>query len=80
MSYIIKIPRMSPTCLSKLCGYPKALAKENVVKVNKMCFLHSTFLNRDFSLDIVRKCIKFCTVLLRSVLEGSVSHSFDVGF
>ena len=45
-----------------------------------MCFLHSTFLNRDFSLDIVRKCINIFTVLLLSVVEGSVSHFFDVGF
>ena len=45
-----------------------------------MCFSHSTFLNRDFSLDIVRKCIKVFTVVLRSVVEGSVSHFFDVGF
>ena len=45
-----------------------------------MCFWHSTFLNRDFSLDIVRKCIKIFTVVLRSVVEGSVSQFFDVGF
>ena len=45
-----------------------------------MCFLNSTFLNRDFSLDIVRKCINIFTVLHRSVLEGRVSHFFDVGF
>ena len=45
-----------------------------------MCFLHSTFLNRDFSLDIVRKCNNFFTVVLRSVLEGSMSHFFDKGF
>ena len=45
-----------------------------------MCFLHSTFLNRDFSLDIVRKCIKMFTVVLKNVLEGSVSHFYDIGF
>ena len=45
-----------------------------------MCFLHSSFLNRDFSLDIIRKSIKIFTVILTSVLEGSVSHFFDVGF
>ena len=45
-----------------------------------MCFLQSTFLNRDFSLDIVRKCNNFFTVVLRSVLEGSMSHFFDKGF
>ena len=44
-----------------------------------MCFLHNTFLNRDFSLDIVKKCIKILTVILISVLEGSVSHFFYVG-
>ena len=41
-----------------------------------MCFLHNIFLNRDFSLDIVKKCIKILTVILISVLEGSVSHFF----
>ena len=45
----------------------------------KMCFLHRPFLNRDFSLDIVRKCIKILTVILTTVLEGSMSHFFDVG-
>ena len=44
-----------------------------------MCFLHSTFLNRDFSLDIVRKCIKMFSVVLRSVLEGRMFHFLDVG-
>ena len=44
-----------------------------------MCFLHSTFLNRDCSLDIIQKCIKILTVILTSVLEGIMSHSFDVG-
>ena len=44
-----------------------------------MCFLHNTFLNRDFSLDIVKKYIKLLTVILISVLEGSVSHFLYVG-
>ena len=39
----------------------------------KKCILRSTFLNRDLSLDKVRKCIK----VLTSVLEGRVSHFFE---
>ena len=41
--------------------------------------LHTTFLNKDFSLDIVQKAIKVFTVILKSSMEGSVSHFFDVG-
>ena len=44
----------------------------------KMRILHSTFLNKDFSLDMVRKSIKLLTVILKSIMEGSVSHFFDV--
>ena len=55
--------------------YPKALARENVVKVKKVffCIEH-------FSLDIVRNCIKMFTVVLRSVPGGGVSQFFDVSF
>ena len=42
-------------------------------------FLHTTFLNKDFSLDIVQKAINFFTVILKSSMEGSVSQFFDVG-
>ena len=41
-------------------------------------FLHSTFLNKDFLLDIVRKSIKIFTVSLGGIMEGSLSHFFDV--
>ena len=44
-----------------------------------MFFIHSPFLNKDFSLEIVRKSIKFLTVILKSTVEGSMSHFFDVG-
>ena len=43
-----------------------------------MRFLHSTFFNKDFLLDIVRKSIKILTVILKSIMEGSVSHFFYV--
>ena len=43
-----------------------------------MFFLHSTFLNKDFLLDIVRKSMKILTGILKSIMEGSVSHFFDV--
>ena len=43
-----------------------------------MFFLHSTFLNKHFLLDIVRKSIKILTVILKTIMEGSVSHFFDV--
>ena len=46
----------------------------------KKIFLHTTFLNKDFSLDIVQKAINFFTVIFKSSMEGSVSHFFDVGF
>ena len=39
-----------------------------------MFFLHNTFLNKDFLLDIVRKSIKILTVILQSIMEGRVSH------
>ena len=44
-----------------------------------MFFIHSSFFNKDFSLEIVRKSIKFLTVILKSTMEGSMSHFFDVG-
>ena len=44
----------------------------------KRIFLHTTFFNKDFSLDIVQKAIKFLTEFLKSSTEGSVSHFFDV--
>ena len=47
-------------------------------KVKKI-FVHTTFLNKDFSLDIVQKAFKVFTVILKSSMEGSVSHFFDVG-
>ena len=43
-----------------------------------MFYLHSTFLNKDFLLDIVRKSIKILTVILKSIMEVSVSHFFYV--
>ena len=43
-----------------------------------MFFLHSTFLNKDFLRDIVRKSIRIFTVILKSIMEGSLSHFFDV--
>ena len=45
----------------------------------KYLILHSKFLNKDFSLDIIRKSIKILTVILKSTMEGNVSHFFDVG-
>ena len=42
-------------------------------------FLHTTFFNKDFSLDIVQKAIKMFTVILKSSMEGSMSQFFDVG-
>ena len=45
----------------------------------KNLILHTKFLNKDISLDIVRKSIKFLTAILKSSMEGSVSHFFDVG-
>ena len=45
----------------------------------KIRFLHSTFLNNDYSFNIVCRSIKLLAVVLRSILEGSVSHFFDVG-
>ena len=41
-----------------------------------MFLLHSTFLNKDFLLDIVRKSINIFTVILKSIMEGSVSLFF----
>ena len=45
----------------------------------KKIFVHTTSLNKDFSLNIDQKAIKFLTVFLKSSMEGSVSHFFDVG-
>ena len=45
----------------------------------KYLILHGKFFNKDFSLDIIRKSIKILTVILKSTMEGSVSHFFDVG-
>ena len=42
-------------------------------------FLHSTFLNNDYSFNIVCRSIKLLAVVLRSILEGSVSHFLDIG-
>ena len=36
------------------------------------------FFNKDISLDIFRKSIRILTVILKSSMEGSMSHSFDV--
>ena len=44
-----------------------------------MLFLRSNFLNRDFSFVIILKSIRFLTVILKSILEGIVSHFCDVG-
>ena len=41
-------------------------------KVKKI-FVHTTFFNKDFSLDIVQKAIKVFTVILKSSIEGNVS-------
>ena len=41
--------------------------------------LHTTFLNKDFSLDIVQKAIKMFTVIIKSSMEGSMSQFFYVG-
>ena len=45
----------------------------------KNLILHTKFSNKDISLDIVRKSIKILTVILKSNMEGSMSHFFDVG-
>ena len=45
----------------------------------KYLILHTTFLNNGFWLDIVRISIKILTVILKSSMEGSDSHFFDVG-
>ena len=45
----------------------------------KKVFLHTAFLNKDFSLDIIRKSIKILTVMLKGSMEGSMSHFFDIG-
>ena len=66
------MPRMFPTCLFMLYG--------DIQSLRKMFFIHSPFFNKDFSLDIVKKSIKFLTVVLKSTMEGSVSHFFYVGF
>ena len=54
--------------------YSKARTKKIGGKVKKI-FLHTTFFNKDFSLDIVQKALKIFTVILKSSMEGSV----DVG-
>ena len=41
--------------------------------------LHSTFLNKHFSFNIVSRSIKFLTVILIGVVEGSVSHFLYIG-
>ena len=56
----------------------KGLEKIDGGKVKRK-FLHTTFVNKDFSLDIVQKAIKIFTVIFKSSMEGSVSHFFDVG-
>ena len=45
----------------------------------KKIFLHTTFFNKDFLLDIVQKALNFVTVILKSSMEESVSQFFDVG-
>ena len=59
--------------------YSKARTKKIGGKVKKI-FLHTTFFNKDFSLDIVQKALKIFTVILKSSMEGSVSQFFDVGY
>ena len=56
----------------------KGLEKIDGRKSEKI-FLHTTFFNKDFSLDIVQKAIKIFTVIPKSSMEGSVSHFFYVG-
>ena len=46
--------------------------------MRRIC-LHTTFLNKDSSFDIVQKSIKFSTEILKGSIEGRVSHFFDVG-
>ena len=53
--------------------------KKRKGRKSKNIFLHSTFLNKDFLLDIVRKYIKVFTVILKSIVKGGVSHFFDIG-
>ena len=43
-----------------------------------MLTIYSNFFNKDFSLDLVGKHIKIFTVILESILEGSMSHYFDL--
>ena len=63
---------------SIMLRYSAILPKDNVRKTRSK-FLHSTFLNKDFSFNIVCRSIKFLTVILLSVVEGSVSHFFYIG-
>ena len=41
--------------------------------------LHSTFSNKDYSFNTDCRSMKLLAVVLRSILEGSVSHFFDIG-
>ena len=74
MVYIIKMPRMSPTSSFVLFGYIQKFNQMKCRKGEKCFFLHNTFLNKDFLLDIVRKSIKILTVILQNIMEGSMSH------
>ena len=56
----------------------KGLGKIDWTKSEKFN-LHTKVLNKDILLDIVRKSIKFLTVILKSSMKGSMSHFFDVG-
>ena len=63
---------------SIMLRYSAILTKDNV-RNTRSKFLHSTFLNKDFSFNIVCRSIKFLTVIFLSVVEGSVSHFFYIG-
>ena len=57
----------------------KGFSGEKFSQSKKCVFLHSTLLNKDFSLDIVGKHIKIFTVILESILEGiDVIFSFNL--
>ena len=57
----------------------KGFSKQKCRQSEKCVFNIVYFLNKDFPLNIVRKHINIFTVILESILEGRVSHFFDLG-
>ena len=80
MEYIIKMLGMSSKYSTVLYEDTMSLEKKENKRKTKSKFLHSTFLNKDISFNIVWRSINFLTVILISILEGSVSHFLDICF